>query len=125
MPVNKQKDKRKTIEKSLTHGSNVRRAYFKMLEREGEKIPEREEKVEKEEEQGQTAHPDRQKLIKKVTKKQRRQQEYEREKKRRQEIQEKLELRNKNKKQMSKVTKTGQPKMGPRINRLLDKLTTD
>ncbi|GMM32792.1 Fyv7 protein [Saccharomycopsis crataegensis] len=39
--------KRKEIEKSLVHKSNLRKKYFKLLEKEGQKVPEKKTKAER------------------------------------------------------------------------------
>lgn len=148
----------------------MRRKYFKMLEQEGEAVPEKEtntksgnvsgdeaqiendkksdnreleddldeegdffktdtkEKkkeapnpVKKQTEKKPFTHTDRLKLIKERKKNQR--EEYEnRQKNKLKEKEEKESLRIKHKKQMNQFTKKGQPKMGPRINRLLDQI---
>ncbi|KAA8897710.1 hypothetical protein TRICI_006673 [Trichomonascus ciferrii] len=151
------------IQRSLTHRARLRKAYFKMLEREGEAIPEKNEKVtekdDKEDsesdaegaednenremkyddesggqevsEEGETPRNDERvkqqtfkdrMRIKKERKNAQREQRAKILEARKQDQKRREELRLKHKKQMTKYTPRGQPVMGSRINRLLDKI---
>jgi hypothetical protein len=97
-----------------------------MLEKEGESVPSKEQPKSDDENQSKPQDKpknfaERTKLIKE--RKQRKQNErQEMVKKSLEERQEKDHIRQKHRKQMSKHTNKGQPVMGPRINRLLDKI---
>lgn len=155
----------KEIQRSLTHRARLRKAYFKMLEQEGETVPEKDKKnvTEKEDKESDSEdeedgdneekedlqaedesngqdffdesekpeprneEPSKQTFkdrmrIKKERKKTIREQRAKMLEAKKQEHERREELRLKHKKQMTKYTPRGQPVMGSRINRLLDKI---
>lgn len=118
------------IQRSLVRRARIRKAYFRMLEKEenqqgedvtDERIVSENQKEDKDDRREPFVHPDRRKKTKPS-----RQQILEEKQKQREERLEskkqKEELRSKHKTQMTKYTKKGQPLMSSRVSRLLDKI---
>lgn len=89
-----------------------------MLEKEGQQVPEKQEKAETRPTETYEERRQRIQQRKRDRKLEQEQKRIEEEKQR----EEKAKVRQKHKKQMSKYTKKGQPLMSGRINRLLDKI---
>lgn len=142
--VHQRDKKRQDIEKSLTHRANIKRKYFKLLEKEGEAVPEKksnksEKKVtdiskddDKKKFESETEEPkdrmmtysERAQLVKE-RKKEQRKEAIDRIEAQRKQIEEEKANRAKIKKRLERKNKYGQPKMAPRINNLLDKIKKD
>lgn len=111
--------KRQAIEKSLVHRAQLRRKYFKMLEKENLSVP---AKPEHDADSKNTmTHKDRMELVKQRKLRKIQEQKDELEKQKRDKV-ERAQVRQKHRISMQKHTAKGQPSMGPRINRLLDKI---
>ncbi|CDK25795.1 unnamed protein product [Kuraishia capsulata CBS 1993] len=112
------------IKRSLTHKSNLRKNYFKLLEREGEQLPERDQEQASESKPTLT-YQERAKLARE-RKERKRQDKIETTKRNLQDAKRKrIEREQKKEKLLKAKTKTGQPLMGPRISNLLEKIKKD
>ncbi|ABN65321.1 predicted protein [Scheffersomyces stipitis CBS 6054] len=147
--VDMRETKSRDIKKALTHRARLRKSYFKLLEKEGMSTPRDEidntsiyqlESGEDEADQIQERRerkplPKQEKVkpmnfaerakIAKQRKEENRKAKLEDVRERRQTIERKNREREKRKERISQTTKTGQPRMGPRINNLLDKIKKD
>uniref|UniRef100_A0A060T1U9 rRNA-processing protein FYV7 n=1 Tax=Blastobotrys adeninivorans TaxID=409370 RepID=A0A060T1U9_BLAAD len=135
---NRTHDRRKAktteIKRSLTHRARLRKAYFKMLEKEGEpeQGPSKEAHSEDEQDEGktnETSHASEQgpsyaERMQKIRDRKRAKREEKRQRiiAQREDRERKEALRQKHRKQMTKYTQKGQPLMSSRIDRLLDKI---
>ncbi|ODV78807.1 rRNA processing [Suhomyces tanzawaensis NRRL Y-17324] len=122
--VDRKESKSRDIKKALTHRARLRKGYFKLLEQEGESIPEKD--VAKSEERAKPTmnYAERAKIAKQ-RKEEQRKEKLERVQDRRKAIEKKDKERELKKLRLSQKTKTGQPLMGPRINNLLEKIRKD
>lgn len=136
---NRTHDRRKAktteIKRSLTHRARLRKAYFKMLEKEGE--PEQgattkeaqSDDEQNEDKTNETNHASEQgpsyaERMQKIRDRKRAKREEKRQQiiAQRENRERKEALRQKHRKQMTKYTQKGQPLMSSRIDRLLDKI---
>ncbi|ODV59541.1 uncharacterized protein ASCRUDRAFT_17543, partial [Ascoidea rubescens DSM 1968] len=123
-PHNRYEAKRQQIQSSLTTKARLKKQYFKLLEKEGLKVPERKKDVfsnnkslnsGKEKTKG-TKNMQQEKQREKLEQQQQQQKEKQHQRKAR------AETRRKNKKAVGKKTSRGQPLMAPRISCLLEKI---
>lgn len=110
--------KTQEIKRSLVHKSRLKKSYFKLLEQEGESVP---EKQSRSDDKKQLDFTERAKLAKERKERDRQQRLLQVQEKRgaiEKARKKRVELRN----SLTKKTKTGQPSMGPKISNLLDKI---
>lgn len=123
--------KSKEIKKSLVHKARLRKNYYKLLEKEGQAVPEKRgstgdnndnEDVNKQ--RKPMNYAERAKKTKEL-KEQRRKDKLEAIREKKQIMEAKAKERERRLERVSQKTTRGQPLMGPRINNLLDKIKKD
>lgn len=127
----------KEIQKNLTKKARLRKEYLKVLKEEGYSVPEKnpdtvktyDAKKAKEERilQGKKRYDEKKEIKRqrKLSQKEQAELRKDREVERIKMAKEKQVDREKRKRRMTQKTKSGQPKMGPKINDLLDKIKGD
>ena len=127
----------KEIQKSITKKTRLKKEYFKALKEEGYAVPERKpisqaktnvRKLREEKALQGKQKLDEKKEMKRERKKLQKEQVEERRKRELDQIKlskDKYEQREKRKVRMTQRTRSGQPRMGPKINDLLDKIKGD
>lgn len=127
----------KEIQKNLTQKARLKKEYLKALKEEGYSVPEKNPNGKSKDEirklkaglreKGQKKL-DEKKEIKKERKKEQREDAEARRRKQLEDIKQvkvKMDERERRKKRLSKKTRTGQPRMGPKIDDLLSKIKED
>lgn len=126
--IDRKESKNQEIKKSLVHRARLRKQYFKELKKEGEAIPEKEFKKDRQSRETESKpRPDFRERAE-IAKQRKELARKEREMKRQEYIkngEKKRAERERKKEQLSQKTRTGQPLMGPRIANLLEKIQND
>ncbi|AGO11495.1 AaceriABR226Wp [[Ashbya] aceris (nom. inval.)] len=119
------------IQKNLHKRAKLKRQYLKTLEQEGYEVPEEQKKQRPTFEQRKGEKKQKVDEKKEIARRRKREQKEEAEARRQRELQEleqakaKLAERERRNKRVLQKTRSGQPKMGPKINDLLDKIQND
>lgn len=143
--------KSREIKKALTHRSNLKRSYLKLLKKEGYTTEDKDEKEEDEKEEyederekdgsdnedgdesdekpkkskrKQLTFAEKAKLVKQ-RKEEKRAQRLEQIQNKRKMLESRTKAREQKKESLTQKTRTGQPLMGPRINNLLEKIKSE
>lgn len=116
--------KNKEIKKSLVHRARLRKNYFKLLDKEQPQRRQQNEDTGDEDipqEKQQLSYAEKAQIVKE-RKEQNRKEKLARIQERKNNIERSEKKRERTKEKISRTNKYGQPKMGPRINNLLDKI---